>query len=386
MIYFDNHPHGHYGTIRQQIWSTLHFPLHLAIVGVVEGSQQIALARYVLKNVSKLEKSLVQYCFKDHLDGAKLTAKIADTVNYFQLDKKLEGLIFLDNIQSEIYLIGNNTGICGPKVTGVDATDLPTDLSHLFANTVSAIYYSLGMKIPLDQEVITVMLESWKIIYMYFWSAMLILLVCFMTAMFLIRRNKADVFDWVSQFSRATAVVLVAAILGLAASKDMMYNILQTPVILPVAVGIIYLLIILDRMSAWIANRRNLKLNRTQGVPLTGQGHSEGHGDDHSGHDDSGHGDAESHKDSTQVAVRPAAPDHRMSYNPLGGGIMPQYHAADSNPSTPAVYSPMAPAQPTYVQPINMNPPTPGFPVNTGYAPGGYMPVNTGQQYGQPTY
>jgi len=49
MLYFDNHPTGHYGTIRQQIWAVLHFPLHLSIVGVVEGAQQLAAARYVIR-------------------------------------------------------------------------------------------------------------------------------------------------------------------------------------------------------------------------------------------------------------------------------------------------------------------------------------------------
>jgi hypothetical protein len=55
-LYFDNFPHGHYGTIRQQVWSVLHFPFQLAIVGVVEGSQQVALARYVIKNCTALPR------------------------------------------------------------------------------------------------------------------------------------------------------------------------------------------------------------------------------------------------------------------------------------------------------------------------------------------
>lgn len=69
MLYFDNHPHYHYGTIRQQFWSALHFPFHLAIVGVVEGSQQIALARYVFKSTAKLMGDIELYCTRQQLEG-----------------------------------------------------------------------------------------------------------------------------------------------------------------------------------------------------------------------------------------------------------------------------------------------------------------------------
>ena len=42
MFYFDYTPeHVHYGSIRQQIWTCLHFPLHLAIVLAVEGLRQL---------------------------------------------------------------------------------------------------------------------------------------------------------------------------------------------------------------------------------------------------------------------------------------------------------------------------------------------------------
>lgn len=43
--YFDNHPHGGYGTIKQQWWAGAHFCLHLGYVGVVEGSNQLAICK-----------------------------------------------------------------------------------------------------------------------------------------------------------------------------------------------------------------------------------------------------------------------------------------------------------------------------------------------------
>jgi hypothetical protein len=364
MIYFDNHPHGHYGTIRQQIWSALHLPAHLAIVGIVEGAQQVALARYVLGSLTKLEKNFVQFCFEDHFDGQQLVTKLRDAVLYFKLDKKLEGLIFLDDIETELYRIGNTTGICSLEVAGTSAEDFPDDISLLFADTASAIYMSLGIKIPLNKNILEVALESWKLVYIYFWCALLLLLVCFMAFMFLIRKSRRDLFDWVSQIDRMIAFVITLVFLGLAANKQRMYGLLQTPIILPVGVSLLYMIIIVDRLAAWIANRRN----RASGEPLTGDGqveHPDGHGTDG--------------KDPNAISLQPLGVSHGASYNPLGSSIMPQYHATDngaytSSSSTPIPFAPVPEYQPHPQSSSHV--PSPGHhPTTQAYTTGGYVRI-----------
>ncbi|KAK4209741.1 bacterial low temperature requirement A protein-domain-containing protein [Rhypophila decipiens] len=370
MIYFDNHPHGHYGTIRQQIWSALHFPIHLAIVGLVEGAQQVALARYTTKNIDKLESSFVKYCFKEHLDGSKLTDKLFETIKYFQLDKKLQSIIYTDEITVGLWDLGNTTGICDPSVVGVGKTsseDLPDSLYKVFLYSVAAIYSSLGLAIPIDENPIEAMFESWKLIYRYFWASFTILIGCFLVCMILIRRNKMDIFDWSAICSRSTAIAIGCVLLAFSAKYDLIYRIIQEPIILPLAVCVLYAILILDRVSAWVANRRN----RRSGDPLTGDGGGEG-----------GHGAHDEEQEEPVTAVDgsgPAKMDHRMSYNPLGGSFMPAYHGADTTayssgsyvtPSTPPTYGYQQPTPPVV------------YPANPGYASGGYFPVNNGQYHG----
>ncbi|KAK3373090.1 bacterial low temperature requirement A protein-domain-containing protein [Lasiosphaeria ovina] len=377
MIYFDNHPHGHYGTIRQQIWSTLHFPIHLMIVGLVEGAQQIALARYTSRGITKLEKSFAQACFKDHLDGEKLSEKLFDAVEYFHLDKKLQGLIYMDEIDVGIWTVGNETGICGKTVTGSGFSDFPDGLANVFYYTVSAIYSALGLILPLDRDPVEVMFESWKLVYRYFWAAFLVLTVCFLICMILIRRNKMDVFDWTTLFSRGTAIVISGVLLALSSNHDLMYGILEKDIILPTAVVLLYLIIVLDRFSAKIANWRN----RRSGEPLTGVGgHGHGHGGDegHEGHDDhGGHGDDHEKGDGISLSVMPVAA-HRMSYNPLGGAVMPAYHDTDAPLyGGPTVTYSQPPPGPGAMYAQQQPPPAmPVFSESTAYNPGGYMPVS----------
>ncbi|KAK3302897.1 bacterial low temperature requirement A protein-domain-containing protein [Chaetomium strumarium] len=365
MIYFDNHPHGHFGTIRQQIWSALHFPIHLAIVGLVEGAQQVALARYVAHNGLKLEEKFVQYCFRDHLDGEALADKLRAAVESLHLDKKLASLIFVDGIERDIYAIGNSTGICTSSnsvANGTSGADFPDALLVLYGKVVAAMYSALGLSIPLDEGVLGVMFESWKLVYRYFWAAFLVLMACFLVVTLLIRTTKVDAFDYTACFARAAVIVAAASILALSASKDVMYAIIGTPVILPLAVGLMYLIIVLDRVGAWIANRRN----RRSGDPLIGAGHGDGH-DHHGGnhnareHPDGVDGgqDAAGDKQSLIVAERAVTPpdgDRRISYNPLGTAVMPSYYYYATEP-------------PAYTSPEPTPPPT------VTYATGGYVPV-----------
>jgi hypothetical protein len=51
VLYFDQIEHDRFGTIRQQIWAILHFPLHVAILLTVEGSTTLILWN-IIKDLS----------------------------------------------------------------------------------------------------------------------------------------------------------------------------------------------------------------------------------------------------------------------------------------------------------------------------------------------
>ncbi|KAI5369909.1 Putative Low temperature requirement A [Septoria linicola] len=56
MIYFDGLEEDHFGTIMQQIWSILHFPLHVALVLAVEGLAQCVTWRAAVVRGNKFTK------------------------------------------------------------------------------------------------------------------------------------------------------------------------------------------------------------------------------------------------------------------------------------------------------------------------------------------
>ncbi|KAH6616159.1 bacterial low temperature requirement A protein-domain-containing protein [Chaetomium sp. MPI-SDFR-AT-0129] len=337
-IYFDNHPHGHFGTIRQQIWSCLHFPIHLAIVGLAEGAQQIALARSIASKTLKLESSVVKYCLSEHLDGEKLAEKLNELIEPLHLDKKSDSLSFVGTITDDIARIEETSGICRPGLTGTTTMDLPDALQDLIRHLVAAMYSAFGMKIPLQEDVILSMVESWKLIYRYFWAAFMLLSACFLVVMILIRTTKLDAYDYVTFFVRAFVIIIAGVLLSLSATKDLMYGIMATPAILPFSVALLYIIIFSDRVGAWFANRRNIR----SGDPLIGAdpGHGHGHDDDH---DDSGEHGAANDKQSLLVSAEPltsSSPPHHHPHHHH------QHHDSTSSPP------PVPPIPTTHYNPL----------------------------------
>lgn len=358
MLYFDNQPHGHFGTIKQQLWSVMHFPIHLAIVGLVEGAQQVALARYISSGIMKFEKSLVQYCLTEHLDGPALTAKLNASIKYLQLDKKAASLLYLDQINAQVAGIGASAGICGPSVPGTSALDLPLPLVSLYGDVLAALYSAIGLSLPVDQNVLVIMIESWKLVYRYFWAAFLILMGCFLIGIILVRTTKLDIFHRVALLDRFVVILIAAALLGVSANKELMYNIMMTPAILPIAVVLLYLIIVFDRFGGWMANRRN----RKSGDPLTGAEHGHGHGHGHKEeHDSEVHSQEAADKQSLIVSSVPAPPHPEEHPEPYNGGAYGMQSYATDLPN-------YQPPQPTPVG-VGAHPPV------TAYNPGGYAPV-----------
>lgn len=60
MFYFDYNPRNvHYGSIRQQVWSLLHFPFHLSVVLSVEGLRQLLTFYNLNQTILQISTGLV---------------------------------------------------------------------------------------------------------------------------------------------------------------------------------------------------------------------------------------------------------------------------------------------------------------------------------------
>jgi hypothetical protein len=58
VLYFDQIEHDRFGTIRQQIWALLHYPLHVAILLTAEGSTLLIIWNEIAQNLDWMDNNL----------------------------------------------------------------------------------------------------------------------------------------------------------------------------------------------------------------------------------------------------------------------------------------------------------------------------------------
>jgi hypothetical protein len=363
----------------------LHFPFQLAIVGVVEGSQQLALARYTIKNVHKVTESITQYCEVDTLDGAKLRDKLMYLLHYFELDSKMETREWFYEAEAAVFSLGNSTGICAPgKGASYDSSDdgWPLDFVKLSSYISNGLYVGLGMKIPAskldDYEPLEIAVTGWQLVYMYYWSCFCALMVCLIIFQFLIRRHKADLFDFTSIIGRFIVLGVGAALLALYADKERLGAVLGTPMLLPICVILLFLVMVTDKLSALYCNWRLKK----SGQPYVLEVAEHEHAHSHDGHDGHQHGEVHeriplhghAHHDSVNLEDARKSAHYSMysDITPLTA-THTEYNSGHHQgyAMEPLMSPPLMSPEPT----------TPGLgakPVGSS----GYMPVSSGQNFG----
>ncbi|KAE9983220.1 hypothetical protein BLS_009029 [Venturia inaequalis] len=217
MLYFDNQPKQHYGTIRQQIWSVLHFPLHLGIVGVVEGAQQMTLAHYTLSTTDNFRDKVADYCSKKHYDGVELRDALMSTLSPYAFEDKPETYQQSQVIFNKVYTLGNTTGVC--SVAGLQAQNATNggfvDYDVLVLDFTGALFAGNGAKIPKELNPTLAASGAFKIAFQYYWMAFAVVLICSILFLRLVRKSrKADLFDNLGMITRAGAAVVSIALFG----------------------------------------------------------------------------------------------------------------------------------------------------------------------------
>lgn len=85
--YYDNHPHGtDYGTIKQQWWSLSHFLLHLGYVGIVEGSNRMAVFYYSATTVFKISDTIDKLCEQPGTTNEIFIKTMNDTLTALKIE------------------------------------------------------------------------------------------------------------------------------------------------------------------------------------------------------------------------------------------------------------------------------------------------------------
>lgn len=339
----------------------------------MEGSQQVALARYVIKNWKKIEDSaLTQYCATEFLDGAKLRDKLLSLLDYWDFEGKVETYAYQQHVSYYIYEIGNSSQICSQaNATDYASTNQwPAAFTNMTIDMFDGVYVGIGMKLPVDKlekyNPLQIAIKSWRLVYLYYWVSFCTLIACSIVFLLLIRRHRVDAFDFVSIGARLLVLAVGGALIALIANENALYTFLSSPAVLPVCLVLIFLVLCFDKLSATFCNWHLLKSGQPYAKEYDEDHHGHGHEHEHVEH--AQHASGHSHHDSMAL-------DHRKS-------AAWSMHS-DMQPLTATGTEYYGAEQQSYAMTPLMSPPSLTSPPPAGgHAPGGYMPISNTQNYG----
>lgn len=259
-LYFDNLPKHRFGTIKQQFWMALHFPLHLAILGVAEGAQHMALARYLYRCAEDFAEMTYRACVEGHLDGRQLSSNLTWNIEHFKLNESARGGEALHLVMEQVHILGNMTGVCSPSNTSNfhnGQYGVPLSFREYLKRGVSGMFQAFDLDIPQEGQTtygFDIAAHSWIVVYTYFWSALILLIVCLTAASILANTNRRgpvalNSLRWLSVGTRTVMIVfsLIMMIVGLV-SYEWMYKYLSSPWVLPTVVIQLFIICLCDRV------------------------------------------------------------------------------------------------------------------------------------------
>jgi hypothetical protein len=182
-----------------------------------------------------------------------------------------------------------------------------------------AMYAAMGTKIPKGERAADIAGDAWHITYNYYWGAFTLFLVVNIALLYLVRKAKADFFDWLSMLIRLIALGLSVVLLVLGIVSDEFYSLyIVSPAMVPTAALILFVIVSIDALGRSVANWR-LERSGAEFIDLAhadghhGGAHAEGHGDGH-GHA-SAHGHAGAHAAVAHTDEKSAAAAHVSLYD-----------------------------------------------------------------------
>ncbi|CRK12442.1 hypothetical protein BN1708_010484 [Verticillium longisporum] len=260
MLYFDNPPECNFGSIRQQVWAVLHFPFHLGMIGIVEGSQQIILAWHVLRRFISFRKDVRVACIEQHLDGTALVRAITRALDKLKLADDSNGRDWLPRILDEVQTLGNTTDVCSLGRPGAGTSSLPPAFDTLTRTLTTALADSVNPSSSSSSSSAALPAQhpGYMAIYAYYWGSLSLALV--FLALFILITRRADrpltLSDRAALAVRAAVALTALGLAAAAASERFLMLYLENGATLPTVATCFLIIVAFDRWAKGVSASR----------------------------------------------------------------------------------------------------------------------------------
>jgi hypothetical protein len=269
MIYYDQIDRGRFGTIRQQVWAVLHFPLHVFILLTVEGSSQFILWRL---GVELMWGALNNYTAA--LNNAYNSQQVIDAINSTTI--AISGRL-TDRYPAPNFTVqyANLTALhlsnSSSNATLNQAIRLVEDIE---GETIAWIFKSIGITVPAKElahtktalQKIAAIGDVFAAVFVYFFISAGLVLVLLSVMYWFGKKNKSrgELASIMVRFWIGVALALLAV---MHQSDIQMYGrYVESPWILPTVTFAYAIVISLDNFFIYLSHRHLSQAKRDYDV------------------------------------------------------------------------------------------------------------------------
>ncbi|KAJ5731438.1 uncharacterized protein N7483_005946 [Penicillium malachiteum] len=253
-VYFDLSPQQ-LGILAQQIWAQLHFPFHVSLILLLEGSQILALTLDVTLKLKYLAQTFSFVCEENRPSQDRAIALIRSTINDMEIpfsrgatqewnaiSKLLDDLAKQPLCPDMRILLNKATGIRIEVDTMNPGTLVYTEdiFSDLMGNVTAALFSSMDITPPVkvdislldSQQLLQMYMKVLAFVYIYFFAVASISMALFAAFNLLSRSHERRMYLALSTAVRLILAIFLAGLVSFVANFALAYSFMTSPIIL----------------------------------------------------------------------------------------------------------------------------------------------------------
>ncbi|KNG83660.1 hypothetical protein ANOM_007332 [Aspergillus nomiae NRRL 13137] len=234
--YYDLSPRGMLGKYSQQLWAQLHFPFHVALVLLLEGSQILALTLDITLKLTYLEETIMFACEEPRPRPGIAIGLLRNTIEDMEINYSRGAIKEKMAIDAILEDLPNHPLCLGENVIGFFVTN--DHLNNLVGNVTAALFSSMGI-IPSEEtnigqltssQLLRMYMELLGFVYIYFF--VVASLVMFLFAAFALLARRHSFCTSIGITTRIILGVLLASLVSFVGKFGLAYDFMTSPTIL----------------------------------------------------------------------------------------------------------------------------------------------------------
>ncbi|KAJ5765658.1 hypothetical protein N7520_005217 [Penicillium odoratum] len=237
-VYFDLSPGRRLGKITQHIWAQLHFPFHVALILLLEGSQILALTLDVTLKLKYLAQTFSFVCEENRPSQTAAIALIRSTITDMEIPFSRGATQEWAAISSLLDDLSNQP-LCSDPGTfnSIHRQDI---FSDLMGNVTAALFSSMDITPPVkvdiglldSHQLLRMYMKLLAFVYIYFFAGASLSMGLFSAFTILARRHERRLHLGLSMAVRALLAISLASLVSFASHFQLAYSFMTSPIIL----------------------------------------------------------------------------------------------------------------------------------------------------------